>query len=165
MKNWSRKLSLSFTISPAQYLIFSSLLPVSRFEQCKIPLGVTAWDIFGFRTKVINGKFTCAIQIYTHIVYSQIIVQLAHLSDCICAISLIHDSSFLEGSLAAGIRASCCVPLLFAPVVINGRSYFDGGFFDEAGIPTSIIHVSQCDLSHSIVFIRSLFINSLFVIC
>ena len=45
-----------------------------------------------------------------------------------------------SGDLGAAIQASCAVPLLFHPVAIDGRSYFDGGILDRpglAGMPSS----------------------------
>ncbi len=45
-----------------------------------------------------------------------------------------------SGDLGAAIQASCAVPLLFHPVAIDGRSYFDGGILDRpglAGMPAS----------------------------
>ena len=38
------------------------------------------------------------------------------------------------GDLGAAIQASCAVPLLFHPVTIEGRSYFDGGVRDRPGL-------------------------------
>jgi NTE family protein len=45
-----------------------------------------------------------------------------------------------SGGLGTAIQASCAVPLLFHPVAIDGRSYFDGGILDRpglAGMPAS----------------------------
>lgn len=39
-----------------------------------------------------------------------------------------------NGELALAIRASCCVPGLFQPTVVDGRRYLDGGVADRAGI-------------------------------
>jgi NTE family protein len=39
-----------------------------------------------------------------------------------------------RGDLGAAIQASCAVPLLFHPVAIDGRSYFDGGILDRPGL-------------------------------
>lgn len=39
-----------------------------------------------------------------------------------------------SGDLGAAIQASCAVPLLFQPVAIDGRSYFDGGILDRPGL-------------------------------
>ena len=36
---------------------------------------------------------------------------------------------FREGSLIAAVQASCAVPLLFHPVVIDGQQYIDGGLY------------------------------------
>jgi len=36
--------------------------------------------------------------------------------------------------LATAIRASCCVPILFTPVMINNSPNIDGGLFDRAGL-------------------------------
>lgn len=39
-----------------------------------------------------------------------------------------------EGSLSTAIRTSCSVPLLFHPVVIDGRPHVDGGVSDRPGL-------------------------------
>lgn len=39
-----------------------------------------------------------------------------------------------SGDLSAAIQASCAVPFLFHPVVIEGRSYLDGGILDRPGL-------------------------------
>jgi NTE family protein len=39
-----------------------------------------------------------------------------------------------EGELAMAIRASCCVPGMFQPVVIDDRALVDGGVADRAGM-------------------------------
>lgn len=39
-----------------------------------------------------------------------------------------------QGDIAAVIRASCSVPLLFQPVWIDGRPYLDGGILDRPGV-------------------------------
>lgn len=39
-----------------------------------------------------------------------------------------------RGDLPDAIRASCCVPIMFHPVTIGGRAYWDGGILDRPGI-------------------------------
>lgn len=39
-----------------------------------------------------------------------------------------------RGDLPDAIRASCCVPIMFHPVTIEGRAYWDGGILDRPGI-------------------------------
>lgn len=39
-----------------------------------------------------------------------------------------------SGPLADVVMASCCVPLLFQPVTINGRRCWDGGILDRPGL-------------------------------
>lgn len=39
-----------------------------------------------------------------------------------------------SGSLLDAVRASCCVPAMFQPVTIGGRSYLDGGILDRPGL-------------------------------
>ncbi len=39
-----------------------------------------------------------------------------------------------DGELPAAIRASCCVPVMFHPVRIDGRLYWDGGILDRPGL-------------------------------
>ena len=56
---------------------------------------------------------------------------------------------FTAGELVPAILASCCVPVLFNPVQINGEIYVDGGLTDN--LPSKPIR-DQCDLiigSHS----------------
>lgn len=82
-------------------------LLVKNMEECRLPLGVTAYDVFRFETKCIN-----------------------------------------KGDLASSIRASCCVPVLFQPVLIDGWPCVDGGTFDWngamalSGVPNSNLLVN-----------------------
>ncbi len=39
-----------------------------------------------------------------------------------------------SGEVTAAIQASCAVPLLFPPVMIDGRAYYDGGILDRPGL-------------------------------
>lgn len=41
---------------------------------------------------------------------------------------------FTDGELAPAIQASCTVPLLFQPVIHQGRPLFDGGLLDRPGL-------------------------------
>jgi NTE family protein len=49
---------------------------------------------------------------------------------------------FSEGALADVIAASCCVPAIFSPVIIEGEPYIDGGVVDN--LPVTPI-VGRCD--------------------
>lgn len=49
---------------------------------------------------------------------------------------------FRQGDLAKCIAASCCMPVLFAPVIIDGVHYVDGGVF--MNLPVSPIR-GECD--------------------
>ncbi len=49
---------------------------------------------------------------------------------------------FTKGELIPVLLASCCVPALFNPVVIEGRAYVDGGIMDN--LPAKPIR-SDCD--------------------
>ena len=73
--------------------ILNSNLPVDTFEKCRIPLGVTAFDVFRLKTNNIT-----------------------------------------KGDLATAIRASCCFPGLFQPVMIDDSPHIDGGVFDNSGL-------------------------------
>ena len=73
--------------------ILEQNLPVKTFEECKIPMGITAYDILGCRTRLITS-----------------------------------------GNLATSIRASCCFPGLFQPVMIDSSPHIDGGIFDHCGL-------------------------------
>ena len=42
--------------------------------------------------------------------------------------------SLKTGDLASSIRASCAVPMMFQPVIINGRPSFDGGVLDRPAL-------------------------------
>lgn len=39
-----------------------------------------------------------------------------------------------DGDLAAAVHASCCVPIMFHPVTLDGRTTLDGGIGDRAGL-------------------------------
>jgi NTE family protein len=69
------------------------MLPVARFEQCRVPTRISAYDILGRRTAVLAS-----------------------------------------GDLADAIRASCAVPVMFHPVWIARRPYWDGGILDRPGL-------------------------------
>lgn len=49
---------------------------------------------------------------------------------------------FRTGSIVDAITASCSIPIIFSPVVINGIHYVDGGLFHN--FPVSIIR-EECD--------------------
>jgi NTE family protein len=73
--------------------VLRSIAPVSRIEDCRVPVRISVFDILARKTTVIS-----------------------------------------RGDLADAIRASCCVPGMFQPVRIDGRSYWDGGVLDRPGI-------------------------------
>lgn len=50
---------------------------------------------------------------------------------------------FSEGKLIPVILASCCVPVIFAPVQLNGEHYVDGGLTDN--LPAKILR-DQCEV-------------------
>lgn len=78
--------------------LLRGMLPVTRFEDCRIPSKISVFDIARRSTTVLG-----------------------------------------TGDLADAIRASCCVPVMFHPVHIGGRAYWDGGILDRpgiAGVPT-----------------------------
>ena len=62
----------------------------------------------------------------------------------ITATDLDHGKSvhFSKGSLAERVAASCCMPVMFTPVRINGVHYVDGGLF--MNLPVSVLR-SQCE--------------------
>ena len=84
-------------------------LPIKTFDQCKIPLGVTAYDLLRFRTNCIS-----------------------------------------EGNIATAIRASCCFPVLFSPVMIDSYPHIDGGVHDSVGL-MALPGVSESKLILNIV--------------
>ncbi len=47
-----------------------------------------------------------------------------------------------KGSIVDWVSASCSIPVLFAPIKINGHSYADGGIFDNLAIKPLI---GRCD--------------------
>lgn len=49
---------------------------------------------------------------------------------------------FRKGDLPLCIAASCCMPVMFAPVVINGTNYVDGGVFKN--LPVSPVR-NECE--------------------
>ena len=48
-----------------------------------------------------------------------------------------------EGLLSTAISASCCVPIMFQPVFLDGFPYYDGGIFDKAGKYSYTICISK----------------------
>lgn len=69
------------------------LLPVARFDQTRVPVAMSVFEIRGRTTRVIDS-----------------------------------------GLLAPAIQASCAVPIMFHPVRIEGRRYYDGGILDRPGL-------------------------------
>ncbi len=51
---------------------------------------------------------------------------------------------FRKGRAAQAVRASCCIPGLFAPVEIGGRKLFDGGFSEN--VPLSPLKDMGADI-------------------
>lgn len=49
---------------------------------------------------------------------------------------------FSSGHMIEPIKASCCVPLFFEPVTIDGNTYVDGGILDN--LPSEVIK-DKCD--------------------
>ncbi len=70
-----------------------ALLPAKRFDDCRVPLAVSVFDVLSRATRVID-----------------------------------------TGDLARAVCASCAVPVLFHPVWIDGRAYWDGGILDRPGL-------------------------------
>jgi len=50
---------------------------------------------------------------------------------------------FSQGRLTLPLMASCCIPVVFSPVVINGERYVDGGVLNN--LPVEPL-VGKCDL-------------------
>jgi NTE family protein len=96
-------------------------LPIKTFDQCKIPLGVTAYDVYRFRTNCIE-----------------------------------------KGDLATAIRASCCFPVLFAPVMIDSYPHIDGGVHDAVGTFFSVITIIVTITI--IIIITSIIITTIIII-
>ncbi len=69
------------------------LLPVTRFEDCPVPVAVSVFDLLSLHTQVMD-----------------------------------------RGALAPAVQASCTVPILFQPRIIDGRPLFDGGLLDRPGL-------------------------------
>jgi hypothetical protein len=97
--------------------IMETSLPVQTFEECKIPLGVTAYDVLRFKTS------------------------------CFTANRRGGDAKLLGSqpvgvSIATAVRASCTFPALFQPVLIDGWPHVDGGVWDTVGL----MAMQQCML-------------------
>ena len=101
--------------------ILENQLPVSTFEQCTIPIGVTAYDVLGFRTACLTkGNLLPCIHLKS--------LHNSHIYN-------IERTQFVTpGSLATAIRASCTFPGLFQPVMVDGRPHIDGGVYDDGGL-------------------------------
>jgi NTE family protein len=69
------------------------LLPVRTFEECRVPVACSVFDLASRGTRVLD-----------------------------------------RGELAPAIQASCSVPLLFHPVLHEGRLLYDGGILDRPGL-------------------------------
>lgn len=100
---------------------FGRHLRVQDIEDCVIPFGTTAWDLCRFQTKIIQSK--CQYHYQFWLMFD---------------VDKFHSTPFffffVEGDIATAIRASCCFPLLFAPVMIDGSPHIDGGVFDDGGL-------------------------------
>lgn len=68
-------------------------MPITHFEETRVPTTVSVYDIARRTTRVAR-----------------------------------------HGLLAPAIQASCAVPLLFRPVLLDGRPSYDGGILDRPGI-------------------------------
>lgn len=49
---------------------------------------------------------------------------------------------FCDGNLITSIQASCCIPVVFAPILIDGKHYVDGGILNN--MPSEIIK-NKCE--------------------
>ena len=98
--------------------VLEGFLPIKTFDQCKIPLGVTAYDLLRFRTNCIY-----------------------------------------QGDIATAIRASCCFPVLFSPVMIDNYPHIDGGVHDSVGL-MALPGVPKSKLILNIICGRSSLISS-----
>ena len=56
----------------------------------------------------------------------------------VVATDLDHGESveFREGPIVEAVTASCSIPVIFSPVVINGIHYVDGGLFRNFPVST-----------------------------
>ena len=54
------------------------------------------------------------------------------------------ETVFYEGNAAKCVAASCCVPIVFSPVVIDGRRYVDGGLSNN--VPADIVRYMGADV-------------------
>ena len=77
---WDMGVGLGLLKGQLLQKILEEQFPVRTFEECPIPLGLTAYDVLGFKTNCVT-----------------------------------------KGDLATAVRASCCFPGLFQPVIIDER--------------------------------------------
>ena len=54
------------------------------------------------------------------------------------------EVDFYEGDVAKCVSASCCVPIVFSPVVIEGRRYVDGGLCNT--VPADIVRFMGAEI-------------------
>lgn len=102
--------------------IEKSLLEVSKKD---------FWDP-GLGLGYLKGnKFESRLASFLHADFSKLEIPLH-----IATYSLRHRRTEImqSGSLPAAVRASCAVPLMFHPVTINKRLYWDGGIRDKAAL-------------------------------
>jgi NTE family protein len=102
---------LGFGLLKGQLLqkVLEDMLPAQSFEECQIPLGIAAFDLYKFQTNCISS-----------------------------------------GDLATAIRASCCFPGMFQPVMIDSRPHIDGGVWDDGGL-MALTHVPESNFVVNIV--------------
>ena len=90
---WDPRLGAGLLAGAKFDQLLRAMLPVTRFEDCRVPAKISVFEIARRRTAVLAN-----------------------------------------GDLPDAIRASCCVPVMFHPVRIGGRAYWDGGILDRPGI-------------------------------
>lgn len=90
---WDPRIGMGILAGNKFDALLREILPVTRFEDCRLPSRISVFDIARRATTVLA-----------------------------------------TGDLPDAIRASCCVPVMFHPVRIAGRAYWDGGILDRPGI-------------------------------
>ncbi len=96
---WDPRIGMGLLAGKKFDALLREMLPVTRFEDCRVPSKISVFDIARRATTVLA-----------------------------------------TGDLPDAIRASCCVPVMFHPVKIDGRAYWDGGILDRpgmAGVPAA----------------------------
>jgi NTE family protein len=123
-----------------------ALLPVKRFSQCRVPLAVSVFDLWGLKTRVLCDGWCKEFMPYGKRGQRNASAASPQPAagrepnpgqDPVFGLGLglgLEADAEPDFDLAQAICASCAVPLMFHPVWIGGRPCVDGGVADRPGL-------------------------------